>query len=1293
MNRKQLPVIALAVAVVTLAATFPSSAAPQSPINLRGFGRVATAPLNVGVLRGQSFDCDSVEHATWVRQKLGRDMEQSATIAPLWQTVRVAGHDFQVLVRPGLGSFLFASTGTKAVAFTTTATAALDVAFADAANSLTDATGYVPNQKYPMYLDKFDHNGIGSWYPYMWGDDNSKGKPNSIDDHFAYAKKWDLALQPTGGGLLLDNQLPKIHQYDRPYHFAKWQEWSAALAIMAPEEMVRTTTDFTSEPSYYGQVSFSPGKKLSVYRDWSFQQEQKKRIDDPNLVDWLDPNGEIGPFGDAIYWDLSENNRRGLADWLKAHRGYTLESLGKAWYGNPAKFASWNDVRIPMGYDFYGRQADSIDADRSWAVRITKFADGLKQGFNKEAFSDAKWVHFSMPGEEVPSIALRSMQHNRPGEMVWYRGSLTVDSAWLDAHRKTGPIYLNIATLSSGRGAFKPDRLWVNGVAAGTPYTAGGGSITAQVDISKLIKSGRNTIVYVPANPSIGIRGKFFLATKPFQRYPFTDSLMNARYSDWHEYISWCAMNRVETTLKAMRAIDPNRPIKVHAAYDKDLFGPVLARYGAYAHNTGEGSFLRAWDRRLGYPWGTQSSAEFGGSIDDPTAWKRWLGFFNFEGQNAFDNFHNIQSMMYSPAKDLWTEYMPYLKLANRRDIKRPDIALISSSLNNRLLPRGLPYIFDIGRGDLQSIGYSYIYIDEPGIAAGLAKDYPVVWDCGSQIMTTDTVANLTKYVEAGGTFVAIADTGRHTMTQRDAWPISSLTGFRVKAIRPTTGLVTIEDDSALLPKLAGRTFYNRGRSIDYSNDNFADKSLALEAIAPGTVALARYDDGQTAVGMRTLGKGRVIVLGSPFWRDSYDQQGYWHPSEEQSMILENLLAGLGLKPLCEADTHALWREHYVANNGTEEYLVVWNPSDVSVTANLTWRTVHPATQLYDPKNGSPVAASITGNSVAIKALTLKPLETIVLATQDSRPPVDAVSDWFARTSVLWHESAGGPVLSRPDLPFLQAEAIEDIGERVVSAADIATLDPARLSTTFDDGGWTPKANFILPEREDLKVPAGSSVLYRSTLTAPASWKANDRYELSVSPLYPHGLTGSLYLNGAKVYDSSQKGVDPLRIDVSSTIKLTGKNIFVFVAPATGFAGRFVVSREPHAAETLAVSGSFDVQAGEESGLSKVTLPGAFKGLFAVKPDVMVPASWKGSRVFIKIVPTDLSQYNAFAINGKVVFHPVAWFAPVTYMDITPWVKFGQANNLLILPQQGAKAWMPSDLSIKSITLQKVTSR
>jgi hypothetical protein len=1238
-------------------------------------------------LAGLQFACDSPEHATLLLHKLGRDLAQTATVAVSLPTVELGGKSVPILVRPGLGSFLLAARDRTVLAITSPRTENLAEAFAGAVPLLAGARFLDPQYRYPKYLDKFSHYGIGSWYPYGWDDDLSKGKPNTVDDHFAYARSLDLTVQPAAGGYQLRNLLPKIHEYDRPYHFAQWHEWSQSLARLAPEDLVQSGPQFSSAPNYYGGVSFG-GEKLLAYRDWTFQQTVKELVDDPNLVDWLEPHGEIGPFADYYYWDFSETNRSHFARWLQEQRHYTLADLGQAWYGNRGKFRAWDQVPIPMGYDFYGWQPDSVRADPTWRVHTASLEDGLKNGYQADRCADANWPSFAMPGGEQLDMFWRA------GRPTWYRGTLTISSPWLAERKAHGRVFLNVISLSISRSWPNPDRLWVNGQELASLFNASGLPVSGQVDVTDVLRPGSNTLAYLPANVAQGMAGIFFLATQPLEKYPFSDSRRNARFVDWQEYVSWCMADQVEKSCQAIRAVDPNRPIKIHAAYDKDLFMRLQEKYGAYGHNTGEGSFLRAWDRRLGYPRRVEASAEFGGSINDPVALRRWIGFFTFEGLNAFDNFHNIQSMMYSPAKDLWVEYMPYLKLAGRREIKQPDIGLFWSSQNDKLLPRGIPMIFDLGRGDLQSLGYSYAYLDELSLEDGLAKDYPVLWDCGTWVMSPETVQRIAAYVEAGGTFVALQETGRHTYTQRDAWPISALTGFRVAAVRPMEGAVTILRDQPLFTKLAGKTFYNRGKSVDYSDYNFADKCLSLEAVAPGTQAIARYSDGAIAIGLRRLGQGRVIVLGSPFWRDSFDKSGLWWPGEGQCAFLEDLYANLGLTPLAAANTHAVWREHYLANNGTEEYLTLWNPTDTPQTLTLDWKTNHPATALFDPKDGATLTGTVTGATVHLENVALAPYETRIVATQNARPPQEAVRDWYTHLTEWWKASAPGALLDRPDLPIDEVEIRTGAQIKVVTAAEetqagVATLSRADASAA----GFQPLPGFVRPDFLKMKLDDTQRLLYRLPVTLPPSWQAGDSYQLVFSHYWREPLRVQAALNGTFVGGVTTGSAKELAVDVSSLLAFGGDNLLVFSTPPTGFVGDIKLVRRPHPDATLEVTGEWQVQANEDSGLTPVTLPGKFTGLFAVKRDLVVPAAWRGSRVFINLEPENLADYNSFVLNSKVVFCPVSWYPAVTYMDITPWVKFGQPNTLTLLPTSAARTWTPGSLGIKGITLQRVTRR
>ena len=521
----------------------------------------------------------------------------------------------------------------------------------------------------------------------------------------------------------------------------------------------------------------------------------------------------------------------------------------------------------------------------------------------------------------------------------------------------------------------------------------------------------------------------------------------------------------------------------------------------------------------------------------------------------------------------------------------------------------------------------------------------------------------------------------------------------------PGAEMVTILNQQPLFSKLAGKGFPNTGKSVDYSGYNFADKCLTLESIAPDTQAIARYNDGSIAVGMRRVGKGRVIVLGSPFWRDSYDKYGQWWPGDRQSDFLQDLLSNLGVEPLATSENRSVWREHYTANNGTEEFLVLWNPTDAPQNFSTDWTTIHPATTLYDPKNGQTIAAKIEGNTVHLENLTLAPLETLMVATQPQRPAADAIRDWFGHLTLWEHASAPGKIVPRPDLPLYDVMMRGPVTSRVAAPDELKKLDLAALSQGAPtDEKWSDTLGLVPPQRVGVTVDAQSSIVYRMPLQLPDEWKAGDDYRL-VFREYQGACPTEAYLNGQRLSEMEAGGtsigiggmgasVRGVPLPISSALKFDGPNVLVFVVPSAGYSGEIGISRRPHPTATLDVSGAWQVQSTEDSGYKSASLPGTFNGMFAQKSDVLIPASWKGSRVFIEIAAPnakDAGNHGGFAINERVIFLPlVAYMPPVNYMDITPWVKFGQPNRLTLLPTTMLKKWEPSELKIARITLQRV---
>ena len=1244
--------------------------APARATDLRGFGAVQATALPAGA--GMKFACDSPAHAVLLIHKLAHDMAESATVTPHWANVQIAGQAVPVLVRPGLGAYLVLASGSDAYCFTAPLTAGqgedgLATAFPAAGSLLPGAQLYDSAYKYPFYLDKWADKGIGTWYtPYDPFDDDPKGMKDVVNPHFQYLSKNGLTVHIGDGGRA--ETMHYVRKYDQPYHFARWLQWDNDIARLDPFGLTVPSGLWTTSSDYYGDVS-NGDAKLHQYRNWDFQNVMGQYVNDPNLVDWDEPHGEMSVGGAQFNGDFAESNRLRFVRWLRAERGYTLASLGQAWHHDAGFFAAWSQVPIPWDYSLFGADRDSVFADPTWRLHSAELQPGLSAGYTRSKFDDRRWFSLKLPGGEVGAL----MKYvYKP---FWYRGTVTVSPAYLATHK--GPLYLIVAALTEAGGPKAPNHVWFNGVDLGALTGPGGWGISGTKEVTGIVHAGVNHISYKPTRSSMA--GTFFLSTHPMEKYPHTDSGLNARTVDWQEYVVAMAMEQDRDTIQTIRGTDPNRAIKSMATGDKSAYFPMLADYGAFGHNTGDEAFFFPWDKRLGYTYGMRASAESSGSMLDPNGYKRWFGWFILSGLNAFDNFIDVESMMYSPATPLWQANFPYLHVANRYNLKKPEIGLVWSGFNGRLSPgesSANPFVFDLGRGDIESLGYSYAYLDEPSLHRHLGDGYKVLWDEGTNVMTPQTVEDVRHYVEQGGTFVALQETGRHTMTEKDAWPIESLTGFHVKEVRPMGGFLSILPDQPIFTKLAGQNFENEGKSIDYSGYNFADKCLALEAAAPGTQALARYRDGTIAIGMRTLGKGRVIVLGSPFWRDSYDKAGMWWPGDGQNAFLQDLLTGLGLPPDVPADTQKVWRDRYVANNGTEEYLLLFNPGDKDPqTFTTDWNTSSPIAQIFDPKTGQTVEAKVDG-STAHLAQTLQPLETRILAVQSQRPPADTVSDWYASLALDWKKSLPGHTVTYPKgLPVYYAPCVPGGGKIVESAS----VTPARLTALTagadSETDWNPALSDVRPQYAELPTTPSQSVLYRWQVTPPASWRPGDKYYLRLGD-----GARSVYFNGQPLGDRDENGRD-----VTSLLRLSGPNSLVVTANADGYSGGASLWRQPHTASTLSLAGPWQVWVDEDHGTVATPLPGSFNGMLATRTAV-VPASWSKSHVFLRVKWDGQAQPGYLAVNDKVMFFDTD---RPGYMDVTPWVKFGRPNTFLI-QSRSMNQWQPGKVTILSARVERV---
>jgi len=180
-----------------------------------------------------------------------------------------------------------------------------------------------------------------------------------------------------------------------------------------------------------------------------------------------------------------------------------------------------------------------------------------------------------------------------------------------------------------------------------------------------------------------------------------------------------------------------------------------------------------------------------------------------------------------------------------------------------RAADRARSLSLDLGLGELESVHYDNVYVTQKGLESGLADRYSLLFDSGSEFMSPETVAALRRYVEQGGTFVALHTSGRHTALEPDSGPLAALSGYRVTG-RERGGKLRFGSELPIFKGWEGKAFEGSGVVMEAASNE-----------AP-TAALARWSDGSVAVGYRRVGQGQVITLGSTFWRDGRDASKVW---------------------------------------------------------------------------------------------------------------------------------------------------------------------------------------------------------------------------------------------------------------------------------------------------------------------------------------------------------------------------------------------------------------------------------
>ena len=934
----------------------------------------------------------------------------------------------------------------------------------------------VVGRKYPYYFDFWDRHPMGSWYS-PW--ETEHGRFTNEGD-YAFMRHYRMNVNMARSFYAAATQASR---YGIGFKFNRWLDVSVSSYDNHPEAATLGDPDVSFLNSYYGDVPFADNP-VGYGQMAEMTGFFKQFTGDEHMTSITDPHGETGPEMDSYYGanQREEYSRKDFIHYLRDLRKLSLADIGRRWYGQADHYKSWDDVQFPRERDFYGWQdGQSQDLAGTWKMKAADLATGEAGQYAKPEFDDSAWFTFQQPGTTYLDVSHRT---DRTGG--WNRFDFTPDPALAKAGKT---VYLTVCPFNDARRTM-PSTIYFNGQKL-DDLTFGYGLEWGQYDVTSLLRSGTNVVAL---HTQMGaIRGPAFLTLKKVETYPTSDEGLNARYFDLHEWVADDVARANARDIAFLRSIDPDRPVKI-MAYDSmvDDMMPYAQALGAYPHCTGEGAFFRPWFKRYGYLRGINDSSEPSEPAKDLQGLKSVFFQMTMEGMNAHDYFIHLHNIVGDPLQRAWYEKnLPYFELLGCFNLKKPDIAIARSLRVLRNYRTKDAEENDPGRGDLQQSHNTFVYCSERDIADHLLDSYKVIIDDNFNTLLPEDVDRLQAWVENGGTLVLNQRSGRSTFLKANSWPGAKLFGC-TPTIRPQTGTIKFEANPVILKAYAGQSFENKGESIDWQNYNYFGDSISLDAAGPDVSVVARYDDGKPAIIVRSVGKGKVVVLGSAFYRKTSDVKGIYVGSAEEIAFYDHLFADLGVEPVVTSDQDKLWSERFISNDGSTEMLALGNEDAANSLegASAVWDLGFKPRRVFDPATGTDLPVKIEGTRVTISGLNLGPRDLCYFAVERSDWTAgETVKHWLARQSDLWH-AITIPAAKPPVDPYWPIRCLGECS--VKQFTDEAAARKALAMNIATDKTWQP---MLQSDWASAGLSTGTNIwtVSRKTVKIDAAWLKNLR--------------------------------------------------------------------------------------------------------------------------------------------------------------------------------------------------------
>lgn len=1246
-------------------------------VALRGYGSLAGEYVEYGSANHEaaatvlSIHCESSAKAALALAKYRSDLGSLSGIAG--KNVPFAGKQIRLQMADGQGYFLPWRQGSTVVIAAAPRIGDLTSVLKKlnfAAQKAVDFTG----TSVPTYLQKFDRWGFGFWMSDPLETPVKQEETYDAREKFAWAKAMGVALQvdvPLSQGGGAQNE---VDDNGRRWGIDLARDMGIPVAIQmqgapAPgwisnrfaDEMQRKVPQFIG--GWYGvngNNSF-PGSPLGQLSWASVEgknqlfaaqyQAVRRYKNEENVTAYGEWHGEIGEGPLSMFMDYGSFVDRRYQDFLRQKYG-DITTVDKRWYGGRGLIKSWDDVRMPEPAEFLGWNAKAVDLHGEWRLCYEENlpAEAKDKWFATD-IKDDTWRQLTVPGDD------HQLTKEKWRAPTIFRRAFTLSGEELARLKASGKTYLYAWTLEGAPGklvgiGLNGKRLPDQKLNSRFPWIA--------IDVTDALQSGLNQIALELPLGELSYR--VYLSPDAPVSYPALGAEKNARWVDYRDFITWMREDGLRRSIEAIRREDPDKFIKLYAPGEiPDVMKGLAEDYGCYFHNTGfmSGSWndeLPALMRSSGLPM----SLEPGNPAYDLPTLKTYFGRWLTEGLNTVDYFANIGDILWRPDQKAWFEaHQPLVHLLGKCHYPPAQVAVLEGVRSRRLT--GFPWdsLYSDQLWGTRRNGLGTLYrmpdprdeVTESDFMRGTVKRYRIIVDDSTLIMDDDLIARIEAWVRAGGTFITQGQSGRHTSVLADSWPISRLTGYRVIG----------GNDNGRVAATPGQPIFkapNWTQTEAGGRPVVPGAGVYLEKVAPECRDILAWANGAgVAMGVRTLGRGRIVTMGTAM----PDAPGAW----------QELFRWCGVEQPMAPTAPNCRVARAVSNNGLYDVYTVWAENlKEPGTAILT--VPGRQTSMLDLQTGARITGTIVGNTVEFRDLMLEPLETYAFLAPRKQVG-DAPLSWFKLQCDWWQgtkkPSAAPAVRPWPNTVSLDNDwAFQPVMGALKDAAPF-------LVSQVDDGKWPRMPLGIWYGKQ---YPATKAGVFRRRFTVPADWNGHGQTWLWLyrrsGPISPAPYRSQLYLDGQPLFDSGSWKYAIGCAEVTGRLTPGQHHLAIATegnSPVSGIAANMWLEHIPEP----------DLRQPLDGDWNGTQLPGTTTPPTGELARQFTPLTGTEKKRALLFVDAAGNRVLGIYLNGRLLNRDRG--GEHFMMDLTPYLKRGEPNRLTLNLMYGDQK-----ITIKSVELR-----